>query len=130
MTTRPTTRISLGGAWLDAVVALPRTHALEQVLRVVLGASLVICSPFMWSAAVFRLLGWAIVVSSTGLMLVPRQWHHRFGKRVLPLLIRHIRLYAIGTFAFGASILYAVLGPQLQVQVRDPAQVGSWGVNV
>ena len=68
----------------------------------------------MWQTDVFWLIGWAIVVSSVGLMLVPWQWHHRFGKKVLPVLIQHMRLYAIGMFAFGAVILYAVFVPLLK----------------
>jgi len=90
------------------------THSIEQMLRVLFGGSLVIYSPAMWQPDVFRLIGWAIVVSSVGLMLTPWQWHHRFGKMVLPVLIQHMRLYAIGSFAFGTVILYAVFAPQLK----------------
>jgi hypothetical protein len=91
-----------------------RTHFVEQILRVLLGGSFVIYSTAMWQSDVFRLIGWAIVVSSVGLMLIPWQWHHQFGKKVLPVLIQHMRLYAIGMFAFGAVILYAVFAPQFK----------------
>ena len=91
-----------------------RTHFVEQILRVLLGGSLVIYSPAMWQTDIFRLIGWVIVVSSVALMLFPWQWHHRFGKKILPVFIQHMRLYAIGTFAFGAVILYAVFAPQLK----------------
>lgn len=90
------------------------THFIEQMLRVLFGGSLVIYSPAMWQTDVFRIIGWAIVVSSVGLMLIPWQWHHRFGKMVLPVLTLHMRLYAIGSFAFGAVVLYAVFAPQLK----------------
>src|SRR5262245_31749565 len=70
-----------------------RTHFAEQILRVLFGGSLVFYSSSMWQSHLFRLIGWAIVVSSVALMLVPWQWHHRFGKRVLPVLTRHMRLY-------------------------------------
>jgi uncharacterized protein YjeT (DUF2065 family) len=91
-----------------------RTHFVEQILRVLFGGSLVIYSTAMWKTDVFRLVGWAIVVSSVGLMLIPWQWHHRLGKKLLPVLIQHMRLYAIGSFAFGSVILYAVFAPQLR----------------
>jgi hypothetical protein len=91
-----------------------RTHFVEQILRVLVGGSLVVYSSAMWQAGIFRLIGWAIVVSSVALMLFPWQWHHRFGKKALPIFIQHMRLYAIGTFAFGAVILYAVFAPQLK----------------
>ncbi|HLJ90149.1 MAG TPA: hypothetical protein VKZ53_25285 [Candidatus Angelobacter sp.] len=91
-----------------------RAHFVEQILRVLFGGSLVIDSTDMWQTDAFRFIGWAIVASSVGLMLIPWQWHHRFGKKVLPVLIQHMRLYAIGSFAFGAVILYAVFAPQLK----------------
>lgn len=91
-----------------------RTHFVEQIFRVILGGSLVIFSPAMWQSSTFRLLGWAIVVSSLALMIFPWQWHHRLGKKIMPVLIQHMRLYAIGIFALGAVILYAVFAPQLK----------------
>jgi hypothetical protein len=94
-----------------------RTHYLEQILRVLVGASLVIYSTDMWQADVFRLVGWGIVVSAVALMLLPWQWHQRFGQAILPTFIRHMRLYAIAALAFGALILYAVLAPHLKSSI-------------
>jgi hypothetical protein len=90
-----------------------RTHFAEQVFRVLFGGSLVIYSSAMWQTDVFRFIGWLIVVSSVALMVFPWQWHHRFGKKILPVFIQYMRLYAVGSFAFGAVILYAVFVPQL-----------------
>jgi len=85
-----------------------RTHYVEQVFRLLGGAALVVLSPAMWQPKIFGIVGWAIVVSSVALMCLPWQWHHRFGERVRPILLRHLRLYAVGTFAFGALLLYGV----------------------
>jgi hypothetical protein len=85
-----------------------RTHYVEQVLRLLMGAALVVLSPAMWQPNVFWLVGWAIVISSVALMCVPWQWHHRFAERVGPMLIRHLRLYAVGSFGFGALLLHGV----------------------
>jgi len=85
-----------------------RTHYTEQALRLLIGAALVVLSPSMWQPNVFWLVGWAIVVSSAALMCVPWQWHHRLGERVLPIVARHLRLYAVGSLAFGALVLYGV----------------------
>jgi len=90
-----------------------RTHFAEQILRVLFGGSLVIYSSAMSQPDVFRFIGWAIVISSVVLVVLPWQWHHRFGKAILPVLIQHMRLYAMGSFAFGAVILYAVFASQL-----------------
>ncbi len=59
----------------------------------------------------FRVFGWLIIVTASGLLLMPWQWHHQFGKWAVPLAIRHMKLYALGAFLLGASILYAVFPP-------------------
>jgi len=94
--------------FLTAFASSARTHYVEQVVRLLVGAALVVRSPIMWQPNMFRLVGWAIVVSSAVLLCLPWQWHHRLGERVLPLLLRHLRLYAAGSFAFGALLLYGV----------------------
>jgi hypothetical protein len=66
----------------------------------------------MWQANTFRIIGWAILVSSVALMLFPWQWHQQFGARILPFFIQHMRWYAVGALAFGLIILYAVFSPQ------------------
>ena len=94
--------------FLTAFASSARTHYVEQVVRLLVGAALVVRSPIMWQPKMFWLVGWAIVVSSAVLLCVPWQWHRRLGERVLPLLVRHLRLYAAGAFAFGALLLYGV----------------------
>jgi hypothetical protein len=93
---------------LTAFASSARTHYVEQVFRLLVGAALVVRSPTMWQPKMFWLVGWAIVVSSTVLLCVPWQWHHRLGERVRPLVVRYLRLYAVGSFAFGALLLYGV----------------------
>ena len=97
--------------FLTAFASSARTHCIEQVSRVLIGAALVVLSPTMWQPKVFWLFGWAIVVSSVVLLCIPWQWHRRLGDRlrILPLLVRHLRLYAVGAFALGTLLLYGVL---------------------
>jgi hypothetical protein len=85
-----------------------RLHYVEQAFRLLIGAALVVLSPAMWQPNLFWLAGWAIIVSSVVLMCIPWQWHHRFGERVLPIVVRHVRLYAVGSLAFGVLVLYGV----------------------
>ena len=94
--------------FLSAFASSARTHYVEQVFRLLIGTALVVLSPTMWQPRMFWLVGWAIVVSSAVLLCVPWQWHQRLGERVLPLLVRHLRLYGAGSFAFGALLLYGV----------------------
>ena len=85
-----------------------RAHYTEQVIRLLIGASLVIRSAAMWQPKVFWFVGWAIVLSSLVLILSPWQWHDRFGEKVRPMLIRRIELFAVGLLAFGVLLLYGV----------------------
>ena len=94
--------------FLMSFASSARTHYVEQVFRLLIGVALVVLSPAMWQPNLFWIVGWAIVVSSAVLLCVPWQWHHRFGERVLPMLVRHLRLYALGSLTFGALVLYGV----------------------
>lgn len=85
-----------------------RTHYAEQVVRLLVGVSLLARSAAMWQPKLFWFVGWAIVLSSLALILTPWQWHHRFGEKVRPMLIRRMKLYAVGLLAFGVLIVYAV----------------------
>ena len=102
------TRPAIVERFFMAFASSARTHYLEQALRLLVGAALVLLSPAMWQPNVFWILGWAIVVSSAALMCIPWQWHHRVGERVLPMFVRHLKLYAVGMLAFGVFLLYGV----------------------
>lgn len=99
---------ALAERFFMAFASSAQTHYAEQAVRLLVGASLVVLSPGMWQTNMFRLVGWAIVMSSVVLILIPWRFHHRFAQRVLPILVRHMRLYAVGVFAFGALLLYGV----------------------
>ncbi len=85
-----------------------RAHYTEQAFRLLIGASIVVLAPATWHTALFRFLGWVIVGTAVGLILVPWRWHWRFGNRVMPILLRHMKLYAVGLFAFGVFLLSGV----------------------
>jgi len=94
--------------FFSAFASSARAHYTEQAVRLLVGASLVVASPAMWQSRLFWLVGWAIVLSSLVLMLAPWRWHHRLGKKVLPILIPRLKLFALGLFAFAALLLYGV----------------------
>src|ERR1700684_2834457 len=73
-----------------------RTHYTEQIVRLLIGASLVIRSAAMWQPKGFWLLGLGSVLSSLVLILTPWQWQERFGEEVRPMLIRHMNLFGVG----------------------------------
>jgi len=92
-----------------AFASSPQTHYTEQVIRLLVGAALVVLSSAMWQPGLFWLIGWGVVISSTALMCIPWQWHQRFAQRLVPTVVRHLRLCALGPLAFGALLIYAVL---------------------
>jgi hypothetical protein len=91
-----------------AFASSARAHYTEQIVRLLIGASLVIRSGAMWQPKVFWFVGWGIVLSSLVLILTPWQWHDRFGEEVRPMLIRHMKLFAVGLLAFGVLLIYGV----------------------
>ena len=95
--------------FFNSFASSARTHYIEQAVRLLVGASLIIHSASMWQAKAFWFVGWAIVLSSLALILTPWQWHHHFGEKVRPKLIRRMKVYAVGLLAFGVLIIYAVL---------------------
>ncbi len=94
--------------FLKCFASSARAHYLEQIIRLSIGAALVVLSPTMWQANMFWIVGWAIVISSAALMCAPWQWHHRFGEKLRPIFMRYVKLYAVGSFAFAALLLYGV----------------------
>ncbi len=95
--------------FLTGFASSARAHYTEQVLRLIAGSAIVIFAVEMRFPDLFRIFGWLIVVTASGLLLIPWRWHHQFGKWAIPLAIRHIKLYALGAFVLGAFMLYAVL---------------------
>ena len=94
--------------FLTAFASSARTHYIEQVFRILIGAALVVLSSTMWQPKMFWLFGWAIVISSAALICVPWQWHDRLGERLRPMLVRHLKLYAVGALALGVLLLYGL----------------------
>ncbi len=103
-------RPAVAERFLRAFASSAKAHYTEQAFRLMIGASLVVLSQTMWQPTLFRVTGWAIIISSLALILTPWQWHHRFATHALPKLIRFMKLYAIGLLLFGVLLLYGVFG--------------------
>lgn len=101
-------RPALAERFLMSFASSARAHFLEMAIRLIVGASLVVLSPAMWPTGMIRIIGWAIVLSSVALLLMPWRWHHRFARNVLPTLVRWMQMYAVGVFALGCLLLYGV----------------------
>jgi hypothetical protein len=86
-----------------------RAHYVEQVLRLSVGAAIVIFAPAMALTSLFRIFGWLIAISALGLLVLPWTWHRRFAGRVMPPLIRYGKLFAVGSLLLGAFVLFAAI---------------------
>ncbi len=98
----------LAERFIKSFASSARAHYTEQVSRLTVGAAIVIFAPSMWYPDLFEGFGWLIIITTVGLLLIPWQWHNKFGRLAIPLAIRHLQLYALGASALGAFILYAV----------------------
>jgi len=95
----------LAERFLNLFASSARAHYTEQLLRLLVGVAFVIFSPSMWLSPVFHAFGWVIVATAISLLVLPWRWHHRFGKWAIPLAIRHMKLYAAGSFVLAVFIL-------------------------
>jgi hypothetical protein len=102
------TNPQLAERFLRGFARSARAHYTEQALRLLAGGAMVIFAPSMWHPDLFKLFGSLIVVTSVALLLLPWQWHCEMGKRTIPLVIRYIKLFALGAFALGVLVFYGV----------------------
>ena len=94
--------------FLHSFASSARAHYTEQLARLLIGSALVVRAPEMWQPSAFRALGWLIVATAIALMLLPWRWHHRFAQWAIPMVIRHLRLYALVVLAFAGLLIYAM----------------------
>lgn len=97
--------------FLHRFASTPRAHFTEQVLRLVTGMAIVMHAQAMHYPDLFQLFGCILIITSAALMLLPWRWHQRFAQWVIPRTVRYLRLYALGSFALGALLAWAVLTP-------------------
>ena len=96
--------------FLSSYASSARAHYTEQVGRLVVGAALVILSPFLWYSDLLSLFCWVLIITTIGLLLTPWRWHNKFGEWAIPLALRYMKMYSIGAFLLGGFILYCLFG--------------------
>ena len=99
--------------FLNRFASSVTAHWVEQLLRLLAGAALWFYSPHMWMAETFRIFGGIILVSAVVLLVLPWRMHQRFARWVLPWVLRHLTLYALGALVIGCWVLAGVLVPLL-----------------
>ncbi len=98
----------LAARFLGGFASSLKAHVTEQVLRLIAGGALVLYAPGMLFPRAFQVLGWLLVVTAAGLLLVPWRLHNRFASWVVPLAIRRLRLQGAGALLLGLAVAWAV----------------------
>jgi hypothetical protein len=87
-------------------------HFLELSVRLMLGAALALYAPQMRYSALWTVIGWTVVATTIGILVMPWRWHQRFAAWSVPLATRNMVLFALGSLAGGIFVLLSVgLGP-------------------
>ncbi|MBT8093293.1 MAG: DUF2065 family protein [Gammaproteobacteria bacterium] len=86
-----------------------RAHYIELLIRLLVGWSLVIYAPRMFATAVFTAFGWALIITSACLFLLPWRWHQRFAQYVVPRATRYITLIGLCSLVLGGLIIAAAI---------------------
>jgi hypothetical protein len=94
--------------FLRSFASSARAHYTEQTLRLLAGGAMVLFAPSMWYAQPFWIFGWLVVITAVTLLLLPWRWHHELGRRVMPVVIQHMKLLALGALALGIFIFYGM----------------------
>jgi len=94
--------------FISSYASSARAHYTEQIARLIVGVAFVVLAPYMRYSNLFNLFGWILIVTTIGLLLIPWQWHHKFGEWVIPLTLRYMKFYALGAFILGVLIIYSL----------------------
>lgn len=84
-------------------------HYLELSFRLVVGGAFLLRAHSMLFPGAFAILGWALVITTAGLVAIPWRWHRCFAQRVVPHAVRHIGLFGMASLALGGFVLLAVI---------------------
>lgn len=86
----------------------PMKHYAELAVRFVVGGAFVLHAPQMLLSRGFHVLGWVVLATTAGLLLVPWDWHRRFAGRAVPDALRFLPLLGVSAVALGGLVLLAV----------------------
>jgi len=85
-------------------------HYSELLIRLMVGAALLIHAPKMLYADVFSVFGWLLIVTSVMLLPLPWRWHQRFVVKSVPQALRYLPVIGLCALAFGILLIAALAG--------------------
>lgn len=83
-------------------------HYAELAVRFLVGGAFVFAAPATRGSGMFSLLGWTLLATTAGLLLIPWRWHHRFARRAVPEALRFLPLVGTSSVALGGLVLWSV----------------------
>lgn len=95
--------------FLLGFAASASTHYIELLVRAAVGGALVLHAPRMLFPYAFAVLGWVLLVTTAGLLLVPWRWHRGFAQQAVPRATRHLKLIGLCSLVFGGLVLVAAI---------------------
>ncbi len=95
--------------FLDAFASSARAHYTEMLIRLIVGAGLILAAPRLLFSEAFNVFGWIIVITTAGLLLIPWQWHHRFAEKAVRPLTKRVWLFGVFSLPLGVFLMYAVV---------------------
>lgn len=102
--------------FLGSLASTARLHFIEVLLRLAVGAALVVCAPRMLLGSAIAAFGWILLGTSVGMALVPWRRHQRFAAVVVPHVFKHLRVVGLVAVAGGLGLLIALVVPRVAVQ--------------
>ncbi|KAA3641545.1 MAG: hypothetical protein DWP95_06680 [Proteobacteria bacterium] len=97
--------------FFDLFAATKQAHFIEQMIRLVVGLSLIRFAEMMKYSGLFYAFGWLIVVTSLLLIVLPWRWHQKFAQRVIPVVKKHLKVYGMLSLFLAVMLLYGVWAP-------------------
>lgn len=84
-----------------------RLNLIEQGLRLLAGAALIVRSPWSKLPALFEVAGWLLVLTSAVIIALPVRWHGAYGGLLLKWLTpRIVRALAPVPAVVGSGLIF------------------------
>ena len=83
-------------------------HYLELTLRLVVGSAFLLCAPAVRFPLAFTTFGWAIVLTTVVLVLVPWRWHQHFALQAVPRALQFLPLLGVASLLLGGLVMFAL----------------------
>lgn len=84
-------------------------HFAELLVRLLVGASLLLLSPDSAHASVLLVFGWLLIITTALMALIPWRVHHRFTQSAVPKALQFLPLMGLVSLAIGACLLWAMV---------------------